>query len=130
MQNQKEQKMINNVVLVGRLTEQPQNKKTSTGKSVSSFTVAIPNQFDRDKTDFIKCVAWNQSADYVSQYGAKGDIVAVEGRISTRSYDGSDGKKVYVTEVVASHVSLPVGKRTDEPKFDNTPEPSADDLPF
>ena len=124
--------MINSVVLVGRLTEQPQNKKTSTGKSVASFTVAIPNSFDREKTDFIKCIAWNQSADYVSQYGSKGDIVAVEGRISTRSYDGSDGKKVYVTEVVASHVSLPVAKRTDEPRpsFDNTPEPSPDDLPF
>jgi len=76
--------MINNVVLVGRLTEAPQNKKTPTGKSVASFTVAIPNSFDRDKTDFIKCVAWNQSADYVSQYGQKGDIVAVEGRRSWR----------------------------------------------
>jgi single-strand DNA-binding protein len=126
--------MINNVVLVGRLTEQPQNKKTSTGKSVASFTVAVPNSFDRDKTDFIKCVAWNQSADYVSQYGAKGDIVAVEGRISTRSYDGSDGKKVYVTEVVASHVSLPVAKKSgNESKSDSFVdnfEPSPDDLPF
>lgn len=126
--------MINNVVLVGRLTEAPQNKKTPTGKSVASFTVAIPNSFDRDKTDFIKCVAWNQSADYVSQYGQKGDIVAVEGRISTRSYDGSDGKKVYVTEVVASHVSLPVAKKSgNEMKSDSFVdnfEPSPDDLPF
>jgi single-strand DNA-binding protein len=125
--------MINSVVLVGRLTEQPQNKKTSTGKSVASFTVAVPNSFDRDKTDFIKCVAWNQSADYVSQYGAKGDIVAVEGRISTRSYDGSDGKKVYVTEVVASHVSLPVAKKQDpriEEPNNGAYEPEPDDLPF
>ena len=79
-------------------------------------------------------MAWNQSADYVSQYGQKGDIVAVEGRISTRSYDGSDGKKVYVTEVVASHVSLPVAKKSgNEMKSDSFVdnfEPSPDDLPF
>lgn len=125
--------MINNVVLVGRLTEAPQLKRTNSNKSVASFTVAIANSFDREKTDFIKCVAWNQSAEYIAQYGQKGDVIAVEGRISTRSYDGSDGKKVYVTEVVASHVSLPVGKK--EPgKADQwnvtISEPTENDLPF
>lgn len=101
---------INKTILIGRLVRDPEPKETQSGTHVVSFTVAC----DRMKTktnpdpgaDFISCVAWQQSADYLAQYGHKGDTIVVEGRISTRNYDDKDGKKVYVTEVTANSVQL------------------------
>ena len=95
---------MNKVILIGRLTKDPESKKTSSGKSVASFTLAVNQRFNRDKTDFINCVAWEKTADYLGNYVKKGNLIAVEGRISTRNYDGSDGKKVYITEVVCDSV--------------------------
>lgn len=101
---------LNKTILIGRLVREPEVKETQSGTHVCTFTIAC----DRMKTktnpepgaDFISCVAWQQSADYLAQYGHKGDTVAVEGRISTRDYEDKDGKKVYVTEVTASNVQL------------------------
>ena len=101
---------INKTILIGRLTRDPEAKETQNGTHVCTFTVAC----DRLKTknnpepgaDFISCVAWQQSADYLTSYGHKGDTVLVEGRISTRDYEDKDGKKVYVTEVTANNVQL------------------------
>ena len=100
---------MNRVTLVGRLTRDPELRKTQSGLSVVSFTVAVDRQHKKDEeksADFISCQAWRQSAEYLSNYGAKGCTVAVDGHISTRSYDDRDGKKVYVTEVVADSVQL------------------------
>ena len=83
--------MINNVVLVGRLTRDIELRKTQSGLSVASF--------------FISCVAWRGSADFLGHYAHKGDTVGVEGRIQTRNYD-RDGQKVYVTEIIANNVSI------------------------
>ncbi len=101
--------MINRVVLVGRLTRDVELKKTPNGASVVSFTIACnrrSKQEGQPDADFINCVAWNRTADLMSQYLNKGAQIGVEGRIQTRSYDDKDGKRVYVTEVVAESVQF------------------------
>lgn len=104
--------MINNVVLVGRLTKDVEVKKTQSGLSVASFTIACDRRLSQEQrnnneqsADFISCVAWRGSADFLGQYSHKGDTVGIEGRIQTRNYD-RDGQKVYVTEIVANSVSI------------------------
>ena len=101
--------MINRVVLVGRLTKDPVLRKTTNGASVVSFTVACNRLFKQEgqpEADFINTVVWNKTAESVAQYTHKGSLVGVEGRIQTRSYDDRDGKRVYVTEVVADNVGM------------------------
>nr|DAQ94925.1 MAG TPA: Single strand binding protein [Caudoviricetes sp.] len=101
--------MINRVVLVGRLTKDPVLRKTANGASVTSFTLACTHRYKQEgqpDADFINTVVWNKTADSVSQYTHKGSLVGVEGRIQTRSYDDKDGKRVYVTEVVADSVQF------------------------
>ena len=99
--------MINRVVLVGRLTKDPALRKTQSQTSVVSFTVAINRRFqNQEQTDFINCVAWNKTADFLGRYARKGALVGVEGRIQTRNYDDASGCKVYVTEVVCDNVQL------------------------
>ena len=110
---------MNKCLLIGRLTKDPEIKKTSSGKSIASFTLAVNQRFNRDKTDFINCVAWEKTADYLGNYVKKGNLIAVEGRISTRNYDGPDGKKVYITEVVCD--SVQGLERNDQPKPDVKP---------
>ena len=104
--------MINNVVLVGRLTKDIELRKTQSGLSVASFTVACDRRLSQEQknnneqsADFISCVAWRGSADFLGNYAHKGDTVGVEGRIQTRTYD-RDGQKVYITEIVANSVSI------------------------
>ena len=104
--------MINNVVLVGRLTRDIELRKTQSGLSVASFTIACDRRLSQEQknnneqsADFISCVAWRGSADFLGNYAHKGDTVGVEGRIQTRTYD-RDGQKVYVTEIVANSVSI------------------------
>ena len=112
---------MNKVIMIGRLTKDPEVKKTSSGKSIASFTLAVNQRFNRDKTDFINCVAWEKTAEYLGNYVKKGNLIAVEGRISTRNYDGPDGKKVYITEVVCD--SVQGLERNDQPKPSNEPKP-------
>ena len=104
--------MINNVVLVGRLTKDVEIKKTQSGLSVASFTIACDRRLSQEQknnneqsADFISCVAWRGSADFLGNYAHKGDTVGIEGRIQTRTYD-RDGQKVYVTEIIANSVSI------------------------
>ena len=115
---------LNKTILIGRLIRDPEPKETQSGTHVVSFSVAC----DRMKTktnpepgaDFISCVAWQQSADYLAQYGHKGDTIVVEGRISTRNYDDKDGRKVYVTEVTANNVQLaPKQNRSESDQYLN-----------
>ena len=102
--------MINRVILTGRLTKDPDLRKTQTGKSVANFTVAVDRMKRKDQevadTDFIGCQAWNKTAEYICNYAKKGTLIGVDGRIQTRNYDDSTGRKVYVTEVVCESVSL------------------------
>lgn len=107
--------MINKVILMGRLTRDPELRHTGSGTPVCSFTVAIDNGYGENRqTDFINCVAWNKSAEFVSNYFGKGKMIIVIGRIATRTWEGQDGKKNYVTEVVASEVSFGESKRSQD----------------
>ena len=103
--------MINRVVLVGRLTKDVEVRKTTTGLSVASFTVACDRRGQKNpdgssQADFINCTAWRQSADFLGQYARKGAMLGVEGRIQTRSYDDQQGQRRYVTDVVCDNVNL------------------------
>ncbi len=101
--------MINRVVLVGRLTRDLDLRKTPSGASVVSFSIACNRRTKvegQPDADFINCVAWNKTADLMAQYLHKGALIGIEGRIQTRTYDDKDGKKVYVTEVVTESVQF------------------------
>lgn len=122
--------MINRVILVGRLTQDPQMRKTNTGRSVCSFTLAVSRPKRQNSTtqeaDFINCVAWEKTAELMCSYLRKGSQIGVEGRIQTRNYDDKDGKKVYVTEILASNISFLDSKgtgATGNTSFNNLPEP-------
>ena len=101
--------MINRVVLVGRMTRDPELRRTNTGSAVTSFTLALNrnyNSADGVQADYIPCVVWNKAAENVEKYCAKGSLVGVEGRLRSRSYDNAQGQKVYVVEVVCDSVQF------------------------
>lgn len=111
--------MINRVVLVGRITRDPELRKTNTGTSVVSFTLAVNRRFSSNQeggqdADFISCVAWRQSADFMANYVKQGALLGVEGRIQTRNYKDQSDRTVYVTEVVCDSVQILAQKRTED----------------
>ncbi|MGG0757299.1 single-stranded DNA-binding protein [Brevibacillus laterosporus] len=139
--------MLNRVILIGRLTKDPDMKYTPNGVAVTTFTIAVDRRFSgqggEKETDFIGIVAWRQLADLCTNYLRKGKQCAVEGRLQTRSYDNKEGKKVFVTEVIAENVQFlssqgsepSVNKKTSPSNdpFSDTGKPiniSDDDLPF
>lgn len=97
---------MNTINLVGRLVQDPELKTTQSGKSVCSFTLAVNRPRVKDTTDFINCVSWNQSAEYLTNYGRKGSLVAVTGVLTSRKYDDKDGNHRTAFEVVCDLVSL------------------------
>ncbi len=102
--------MLNRVVLVGRLTRDPDLRYTQNGTAVANFTLAVNRPFtnqqgERD-ADFINCVIWRRPAENLANYMRKGSMVGVDGRVQSRSFEGQDGKTVYVTEVVADNVQF------------------------
>ena len=147
---------VNSVILLGRLTKDPELRKTSSGTSFCRFTVACDKRKTKDDQDpganFINCVSWRQNAEFISDYGRRGSQVAVEGSIETGSYTDRDGRKVYTTEVLVDRIQLAESKkqRSDYPSNgtsytmaeasahanegfdvgDADAEVSGDDLPF
>ena len=115
---------MNRVVLVGRLTKDPELRKTPNGSSVVNFTVAINRTFTNasgeSETDFINCVAWGRTADNMAAYVSKGSLIGVDGRIQTRSYDNQNGQRVYVTEVFADSVQFLESKGTNQENVQST----------
>ncbi|MFQ3546273.1 single-stranded DNA-binding protein [Halobacillus rhizosphaerae] len=102
--------MLNRVVLVGRLTKDPDLRYTPNGVAVANFTIAVNrpfsnNQGDRD-ADFINCVVWRRAAENLANFMNKGSLVGVDGRLQSRSFDNQEGKRVFVTEVVADSVQF------------------------
>ena len=101
---------MNKVILIGRLARDPEMRTTSSGVSVTRFTVAITRQFTgqgtQPQTDFISCIAWRRQAENIAKYCTKGSQVAVDGRIQTGSYDGQDGQRHYTTDIVADNVTF------------------------
>ena len=133
--------MINKVILMGRLTRDPELRHTGKGTPVTTFSIAIDNGYgDNKRTDFVNCLAWNKTAEFVTKYFAKGKMIIVIGRITTRSWETQDGKRAYATEVVANEVNFGETKSsqqtaTQPPMQDDdddfTPlDEDDDDLPF
>lgn len=102
--------MLNRVVLVGRLTRDPDLRYTPNGVAVANFNIAcnrpFRNQQGEQEADFINCVVWRKAAESLANYMKKGNMIGVDGRVQTRSYEGQDGKMVYVTEVMAESVQF------------------------
>ncbi|MCK0469803.1 single-stranded DNA-binding protein [Halalkalibacter sp. APA_J-10(15)] len=102
--------MLNRVVLVGRLTRDPELRYTPNGVAVANFTLAVNRTFSNRQgereADFINCVVWQKQAENVANYLKKGSLAGVDGRIQTRSYDNNEGRRVFVTEVVAESVQF------------------------
>lgn len=101
---------MNKVLLIGRLTKDPELRYTQSGTAIANFTLAVNRQFTNQdgqrEADFINCVAWSKAAEFVAQYFKKGQQMALEGRLQVRSYDGNDGQRRWVTEVVTEHVEF------------------------
>ena len=132
---------MNRVSLVGRVTKNPELRYTPSGIATCNLSIAIDRLPDKDgnkKTDFIPVVVWNKQAENVKKYVSRGSLVSVEGKIATRSYEGKDGQKKYVTEVISERVQfLSSSKKEDNTKLtaeqiDNTPIENNpfDDVPW
>lgn len=109
--------ILNRVCLIGRITRDPELRKTNTGTSVINFTLAVNRRFAKDeeqKADFINCQAWRQSADFMANYVKQGALLGIEGRIQTRNYKDRSDRTVYVTEVVCDSVQILAQKRAEE----------------
>lgn len=100
--------MLNRALLVGRLTRDPELRRTGSGKAVTSFNLAVERNFKSDdqEADFINCVCWGKIAENTERYCSKGSLVSVDGRIQTRNYENNQGQKVYVAEVIADSVQF------------------------
>ena len=116
--------MLNRTVLVGRLTKDPELRKTGNDISVTTFTLAVNRPFRNQRgetdVDFIQVVVWRRQAENVAQYVSKGSLVGVDGRIQSRTYDDQDGNRRYVTEVVADSVQFLEPKGTSAPREEDT----------
>lgn len=115
--------MINKVILMGRLTRDPEMRHTNSGTPVTTFSIAINSGYgENQRTDFVNCLAWNKTAEFVTKYFAKCKMIIVIGRITTRSWETQDGKRAYATEVVANEVNF--GESKTSPQL-NTPQTAA-----
>ncbi|MBM6506789.1 single-stranded DNA-binding protein [Staphylococcus pasteuri] len=142
--------MLNRVVLVGRLTKDPEFRTTPNGVSVATFTLAVNRTFTNAQgereADFINCVTFRKQADNVNNYLSKGALAGVDGRVQSRSYENQEGKRVFVTEVVCDSVQFLESKNNNQSNsqpqqqrgqsqntntpFDNSTDISDDSLPF
>ena len=143
--------MLNKVILIGRFTRDPELRSTPQGTSTCSFSLAVDRNYQsaggERQTDFINCVAWRQTAEFISKYFQKGNLVCVEGSIQTRSWKDNDGNNRYATDVVVERSYFVESKKSaqaapsmDAPMFNdspfgNLPDPISplgtdDDLPF
>lgn len=108
---------MNKVILVGRLTRDPEVKNTTTGKAVATFTLAVDRRFKnkdgQKEADFVPIVVWGKQAEFAGQYLSKGSQIGVSGRLQVRSYDAQDGQRRYVTEVVADEINFLSSSRKD-----------------
>lgn len=143
--------MLNKVILIGRFTRDPELRSTPQGTSTCSFSLAVDRNYQsasgERQADFINCVAWRQTAEFISKYFQKGNMVCVEGSIQTRSWKDNDGNNRYVTEVVVDRSYFVESKKSaqtsasmeapvfNDSPFGNLPDPISplgtdDDLPF
>lgn len=109
---------MNKIILIGRLVRDPELKYTASSKPVANFALAVDREFQRDKTDFIDCVAWNKTAELVARHLGKGRLVAVEGELQVRTWEANDGTKRKAAEVVVGRVKFLDGGRRQEQEDD------------
>lgn len=129
--------MINRVVLVGRLTKDPELRFTPNGVASTRFTLAVnrtfTNQNGEKEADFIQCQAWRKQAENLANYMKKGNMVGIEGRIQTGSYEGQDGKRVYTTDVVCDSIQFLEprggGEQQQQPHNNNIPGHTGNNVP-
>ena len=120
--------MFNLVVLTGRLTADPELKKTNTGISVTSFSIAVNRRYragEETQTDFINIVAWRQTAEFITNYFKKGNMIGIEGSIQTRKYTDKNGNNRTVFEVVASNAQFVESKKDSAPSAGNVSDEPA-----
>ncbi|MGT2744115.1 single-stranded DNA-binding protein [Streptococcus phocae subsp. phocae] len=140
--------MINNIVLVGRMTKDAELRYTTSQVAVATFTLAVNRRFKEQngerETDFINCVIWRKSAENLANWAKKGALIGITGRIQTRNYENQQGQRVYVTEVVADSFQILESRNQQQSGQDNSSqngssqpfgnsasmEISDDDLPF
>lgn len=130
--------MLNKVILMGRFTRDPELRATQQGASVVSFSLAVDRDFKGQngerETDFINCVAWKGTAEFINKYFRRGSLAALEGRIETRSWDNAEGKKSFATEVIVNNIYFGESKKDTAEAVDNTPDCAPmgtdEDLPF
>lgn len=133
--------MLNKVMLMGRLTANPELRMTTSNIAVATFTLAVSRNYGKGEdrqTDFINCVAWRQQAEFINRYFNKGDLVALEGALQTRKYEDKQGAKRTATEVIVEHTYFTDGvkksnhdvERNDVPlpKKEDTLPPENDDF--
>ena len=115
--------MINRVVLMGRIATEIELKKTTNGTSVTQFSVAVERSYakqgEKKQTDFIVCVAWQKTAEFISKFFGKGRMIALEGNLRTRTFEDKNGSRHYLTEVYVDNVSF-TGEAKQDSKADNT----------
>lgn len=130
---------MNKVILVGNLTKDPELITTSNGVDVSRFTIAVQRKYknanEEYESDFINCVAWRSSAEFIHKYFKKGNKIGIVGSIQTRSYDAEDGTKRYITEINVEECEFVQSKKSDDNKSEEPKEPEMqpiddDGLPF
>jgi single-strand DNA-binding protein len=127
---------MNKVVIIGRNTKEIETKQTTAGASVVEFSVAVKRSFKSAngeyESDFFDCVAFKNTAELISRYVKKGDMVAIEGRLQTRNYTNREGRKIYVTEIIVENCEFLQPKKQEEPKpieFEEL-DPFNSDSPF
>ena len=118
---------MNRVILMGRLTADPELRQTPQGTAVTRFTIAVDRRIKTEngqQADFITCVAWRKTAEFICRYFQKGRMIAIEGQLQSRSWDTQDGKRQYATEVIVDNVSFtgekPQTENTDGLQTENT----------
>ena len=122
---------MNKVILIGRLSQDPEMRTTPNGVATTTFSVAVSRNFTNQngerETDFFRCVAWRKQAENIARYCQKGTQVAVEGRLQNRNYEAQDGTRRYVTEVIADNVSF-LGSRGDASSNSSAPQEMGNDV--
>lgn len=126
---------MNKVFEIGRNTKDIDLRATASGTSVASFSIAVKRNFKNAQgeydSDFFECIAFNKLAETISKYVKKGDLIGIEGRLQTRTYDDKEGKKHYITEIVVEGIEFLQQKKQEEPPKDKIEKVDPfDDIPF
>ena len=123
---------MNKVCLNGRLTKDIDLRYTQNNVAVASFTLAVQRKFKNQsgdyESDFINCIAYKSTAELLSKYTGKGDLIGIEGRIQTRNYENQEGKKVYITEVIVESVDFLASKKEEKSKEEPVKQKLSDDV--